>query len=53
MNWIICYYLTEQGLRTGAPDFKEEFHGDRNAAINWAQNKMKYGNFKFYELKQK
>lgn len=53
MRWIIKYYITEISYRSGIPAFKEEISGDRNYAINWAQNRLKHSNFKFYDIEQK
>ena len=40
-TFIIKYYLTET------------FRGDRNTAVNWAQNKVRTSNFKFYDIQEK
>jgi hypothetical protein len=53
MKWEIRYYLSEVAYKSGVPSFKEIFNGDRNAAINWAQTKVKNSNFKFYDMVQK
>lgn len=53
MEWIIKYYLTESSYRSGVPAFKETFRGDRNAAVNWAQNKLRSSQFNYYDLEQK
>lgn len=52
MKWEIRYYLTETAYKSGAVAFKEMITGDRSYVINWAQNKIKHSNFKFYELIQ-
>jgi hypothetical protein len=52
MKWKINYYLTEGAMRTGCPAFTETITGDRNYVVNWAQNKLKTSNFKFYDLQQ-
>lgn len=53
MKWEIRYYLTETAYRCGAVAFKETITGDRIYVINWAQNRIKHSNFKFYDLVQK
>lgn len=53
MKWEIRYYLTEGAYKTGVASFKETITGDRNFVINWAQNKIKHSNFKFYDIVQK
>ena len=53
MKWEIRYYLTDTAFRGGCPAFKETIQGDRNYVINWAENKIKHSNFKFYDLTQK
>lgn len=52
-TWIIKYYITESSYRSGVPAFKEEIKGDRNFVVNWAQNKVRYSQFKFYDIEQK
>lgn len=52
-QWIIRYYLTESAYRTGVPAYTETIRGDRNFAVNWAQNKLRTSQFKFYDLKEK
>ena len=49
-TFIIMYYLTEVAYRSGVPAFTETFRGDRNTAVNWAQNKVRTSNFKFYDI---
>lgn len=53
MKWEIRYYLTDAAFKSGVFAFKETIQGDRNYAINWAQNKIKHSNFKLYDLVQK
>lgn len=53
MKWEIRYYLTEVAYKSGIAAYKETINGDRNYAVNWAQNKLKCSNFKFYDLVQK
>lgn len=53
MKWEIRYYLTENAYKSGVAAFKEVITGDRNFAVNWAMNKVKYSNFKFYDMVQK
>lgn len=52
-KWCIWYYLSEGAYKTGCPAFTETIIGDRNFAVNWAQNKLKYSQFKFYDLIEK
>jgi hypothetical protein len=52
-QWLIRYYLTENAYKAGIPAFTETILGDRNFAINWAQNKLKSSQFKFYDLVEK
>lgn len=53
MKWEIRYYLTETAFKSGVVAYKEVINGDRNFTVNWAQNKIKHSNFKFYDLVQK
>ena len=53
MKWEIRYYLTESAFKSGIAAYKEVINGDRNFAVNWAQNKIKHSNFKFFDLVQK
>ena len=52
-TFIIRYYLTENAYRGGVAAFTETIKGDRNFAINWAQNKIRTTNFKFYDITEK
>lgn len=52
-QWIIRYYLTESAYRTGVPAFTEAICGDRNFVVNWAQNRLKNSQFKFFDLIEK
>ena len=52
-TWEIRYYLTETAFRSGCPAFKETIHGDRNFIVNWAQQKIKTTQFKFYDFIEK
>lgn len=52
-QWLIRYYLTENAYKAGIPAFTETIGGDRNFATNWAQNKLKNSQFKFYDLVEK
>ena len=52
-TWEIRYYLTEGAHRNGCPAFKETIKGDRNFAVNWAQQKLRNSQFKFYDLIEK
>ena len=52
-KWIIRYYITETAYKCGTAAFTETIQGDRNFAVSWAQNKIKYGSFKFYDISEK
>ena len=52
MRWKINYYLTETAYKSGIPQFTETVNGDRNTAINIAQNKIRFSNFNFYDIQQ-
>ena len=52
-TFIIKYYLTESAYRSGIPAFTETYRGDRNSAVNQAQNKVGTSNFKFYDIQEK
>lgn len=52
-TFIIKYYLTETAYRCGVSAFTETFRGDRNSVVNWAQNKVRTSNFKFYDIQEK
>ena len=52
-TFIIKYYLTESAYRCGVPAFTETYRGDRNSAVNRAQNKVRTSNFKFYDIQEK
>lgn len=52
-TFIIKYYLTETAYRSGIPAFTETFKGYRNIAINWAENRVRSSNFKFYDIQEK
>lgn len=52
-TWEIRYYLTEGSDKTGCPAFKETIKGDRTYAVNWAQQKIRNSQFKFYDLIEK
>ncbi len=49
-KWKICYYLNESAYRCGCPAYTEIISGDRMFAVYWAQNKLKYSQFQFYDL---
>lgn len=53
MKWEIRYYITENAYKTGCVAFKETITGDRNFVVNWAMNKIKHSQFKFYDIVQK
>lgn len=53
MKFEIKYYLTETAYKSGVPAFKETVNGDKNYAVNWAQQKLRNSNFKFYDIEQK
>ena len=53
-TFIIKYYFTESAYRCGCPAFTETHYGDRNSAINWAQNVIRNNpRFKFYDIQEK
>ncbi len=52
MKWKINYYITESSFRSGVPAFHETINGDRNFVTNWAQNKIKHSQFKFFDIQQ-
>ena len=52
-KWEIRYYLTEGAYRSGIPSLKETINGDRNFAVNWAQQKLRNSQFKFFDLVEK
>lgn len=52
-QWLIRYYLNEGTYKTGSPAFTETVIGNRNYAVNWAQNKLKTSQFKLYDLIEK
>ena len=52
MKWEIRYYLTEGAFKCGIAAYKETLLGDRSYVINWAQNRLKHSEFKFYDLVQ-
>lgn len=52
-TFIIKYYLTETAYRSGVAAFTETIKGDRNYAVNWAQNKLRSSNFKYYDIQEK
>lgn len=52
-KWLIRYYLNEGAYKTGSHAFTETVIGDRNYVVNWAQNKLKTSQFKFYDLIEK
>ena len=52
-TFVIKYYLTEAAFRIGNAAFTETIKGDRNFVVTWAQNKIKYSNFKFFDIEEK
>ncbi len=52
-QWLIRYYLNEGTYKTGSPVFTETVIGNHNYVVNWAQNKLKTSQFKFYDLIEK
>ena len=50
MKWEIRYYITETAFKSGVPAFKEIISGDRNYVTNWAQQKVRHSNFKFFDI---
>lgn len=53
MKWEIRYYLSETAYKSGTSSYKEIINGDRIYVIRWAQNKLKYSNFKYFDIIQK
>ena len=53
MKWEIRYYLNEQAFKCGVVAFRETINGDRNFVVNWANNRLKHSNFKFFDITQK
>jgi len=53
MKWEIRYYLSEQAHRSGIVAYKETINGDRNFAVNWAQQQLRNSRFVAYDLIQK
>ncbi len=49
----IRYYITEGSFKTKVPAFKETINGDNKYVENWAQNKLKHSQFKYYDIEQK
>lgn len=52
-TWEIRYYITESSLRCDTPAFKETIRGDRNYVANWAEQKIRNSQFKFYRMIEK
>jgi hypothetical protein len=52
MKFEIKYYLNENSYKSNIYAFKEIINCDRTYAINYAQNKIKYSNFKFFDIKE-
>ena len=52
MKWQIRYYLTEAAFKSGITAFKETITGNRNYVTNWAQQKIRQGRFKFFDIVQ-
>lgn len=53
MKFEIRYYLTENAYKAGAYAFKETITADRNYVITYASQKLKYSQFKYYDIIQK
>ena len=53
MKWEIRYYLNDQAFKCGAVAFRETINGDRNFVVNWANNRLKHSNYKFFDLIEK
>lgn len=49
-KWLINYYLNENSYRAGIVAMSETINGDRFVAVNWASNKTRYSQFKFYDI---
>lgn len=52
MRWKINFYITETAYKSGVVQHSETVNGDRNFAINYAQQKLRSSNFKFYDIQQ-
>lgn len=53
MKFEIRYFITESSFRSGIPAFTEIINGDRNYAVNWANNKIRNSQFKYFDIIQK
>lgn len=49
-KWLINYYMNESSYKAGIVAMSETITGDRFAAVNWATNKTRYSQFKFYDI---
>jgi hypothetical protein len=52
-TFIIKYYHTETQRRCGIIAYSEIVSGTREKAINIAQNKIRAGSYKFYDIQEK
>ncbi len=52
MKFEIRYFITESSFRSGIPAFIEIINGDRNYAVNWANNKIRNSQFKYFDIIQ-
>lgn len=51
-KWLICYYINEGAYKCGIAAQRESYFGTRAGAIALAQMRLKYSQFKFYDLIQ-
>ena len=49
-KWLIRYCFNDGAYKTGSPAFTETVISERSYVVNWAQNKLKTSQFKFYDL---
>ena len=52
MRFKINFYLNETAFKSGVVQHSEILTCDRNFAVNWAQQKIRTTNFKFYDIQQ-
>lgn len=52
-QWIIKYYVAESSYRAGVAAFTETISGDRNYVTNWAMNKVRNSQFKYFDIMEK
>ena len=51
-KWIICYYLTEFDYKCASVAHRETYYGTREGAISCAQHRLRYSQFKYFDLIQ-